>query len=201
MKTKIFTVITLAALVLATSKTTFAATTKDNNISTVLTDVKNISKIEVRGNVELYVSDGANDHVKVYNRYYSESAMVQNQNGVLRIASYKKDKLVVWVTAADLRSISVYDNAVVKSFGNLSGIDLNIDLNDNAMASLNLSAYSASIKVNDNAKANIEGSATECRLVYNQSATVNSTRFVAGNMVRTVNNPYNRKNLEQVAGI
>ncbi|WDF54067.1 GIN domain-containing protein [Mucilaginibacter sp. KACC 22063] len=200
MKTTIFTVIALLGLSVVTTKTTQAATVK-NDVSTVLTDVKNINKIEVRGNVQLYVSDGAYDNVKVYNNYYSESALVQNQNGVLRISSYTKDKLVVWVTAADLRSIKAYDNAEVKSFGNLSGIDLNVELNNNAMASLNIDAYNANITVNDNAKADLKGNATQCALTYNQSATVNSSKFETGKMVRTVNNTYNRKNTEQLAGL
>src|ERR1700712_3950714 len=104
MKTKIFSFVTIAAIVLGIGNNTFAATkdsaAKNNNeVSTVLTNVSKINKIEVRGNVELFVSDGANDQVKVYNRYYSESALVQSQKGVLRITSYSAQKLVVWVTA------------------------------------------------------------------------------------------------------
>src|ERR1700748_424665 len=116
MKTRIFSFITIAAVVLGISNTTFAATKNDSaakstEVSTVLTNVSKISKIEVRGNVELFVSDAENDQVKVYNRYYAESAMVQSQNGVLRITSYSAEKLVVWVKSSQLNSITAYDNA------------------------------------------------------------------------------------------
>src|SRR5258707_625687 len=114
---------------------------------TVLTDISVVNKIEVHGNVELFISDGTTDQVKVYNKYYSESALVQSKNGVLRISSYTPEKLVVWVTANDLRSISAYDNAEVKSFGNMSKIEFDVDLHDNASAKLNLEAYSANVTV------------------------------------------------------
>jgi hypothetical protein len=125
MKTSIFTILAIVALAVGSTNSSFASVKNDNKeVSTVLTNISQISKIEVHGNVELYVSDGNTDQVKVYNQYYAESALVQSQNGVLRISSYKAEKLVVWVTANDLRAISAYDNAAVKSFGSLSKIDL-----------------------------------------------------------------------------
>ncbi|OKS87439.1 GIN domain-containing protein [Mucilaginibacter polytrichastri] len=199
MKTQILTIATVLSLALATSTNTFAAN-HSNNVSTVLTDVKHISKIEVRGNVELYVSDGATDNVKVYDKYYSESALVQNQNGVLRISSYKNEKLVVWVTAAELQSISAYDNASVKSFGKLSGINLDVNLYNHAAANLNMEAYSANINVNDQATANLTGTVNDFNLKYNQSATVNSSNLVATNLSRKVSYDGFAK-AEQVAGL
>src|ERR1700709_1713185 len=131
MKTQIITIATVAVLALGFTKLTYAAPV-NNQAYTVLTDISTINKIEVYGNVELYVSDATTDQVKVYNQYYSESALVQSKNGVLRISSYKNEKLVVWVSAKDLRTISAYDNAEVKSFGSLSKIELNVDLHNNA---------------------------------------------------------------------
>ena len=126
MKTQIITL--FAALTLGIGTTTIAnAATKNNETAVTITNISAINKIEVRGNVQLYVSDGATDQVKVYNKYYGESALVQSKNGVLRIASYKAEKLVVWVTANDLRAISAFDNTEVKSFGNLSKIDFTVD--------------------------------------------------------------------------
>jgi hypothetical protein len=181
MKTQILTIATVLTLALGTVSTTFAATNNkaEEEVSTVLTNVRQINKIEIRGNVQLFVSDGAADQVKVYNKYYAESAMVQNDNGVLRIASYNAKTLVVWVTAADLRAISAYDNSQVKSFGNLSKIELNVDLFNNASAQLNLDAYKASIAVNDRAKADIKGNVNEYTVTHDQSATVNQSELVA----------------------
>src|ERR1700761_206019 len=154
MKTTILTFATIATIVLGIGTKSFAADKNDSaarseEVGTVLTDVTKINKIEVYGNVEVYVSNDQNDQVKVYNRYYSESALLQSRNGVLRISSYAPQKLVVWVKAADLRSISAYDNAEIKSFGKLSQIALDVNLHNNASAQLNLDAFSAKVTVAD----------------------------------------------------
>ena len=180
MKTAIITIFSALVLVSGIANSTYAATAKnDNNTYTVLTDISAINKIEVHGNVELYVSDASSDQVKVYNKYYSESAVVQSKNGVLRITSYKAEKLVVWVSANDLRSISAYDNAEVRSFGKISKIEFDVDLHDNASAKLNLDAYSANVTVKDNAKADLNGSATELNLNRDLDSNVQSKNFTA----------------------
>ncbi|MEO6981193.1 MAG: DUF2807 domain-containing protein, partial [Mucilaginibacter sp.] len=150
MKTQIITIFAALVLAFEVTNSASAATAKnaDNNY-TVLTDVSAINKIEVRGNVQLYISDGSADQVKVYNKYYSQSALVQSKNGVLRITSYSADKLVVWVTANDLRAISAFDNSEVNSFGDISKIEFDVDLHNHASAKLNIDAFSASLTVND----------------------------------------------------
>ncbi|MGZ3812113.1 MAG: GIN domain-containing protein [Mucilaginibacter sp.] len=191
MKTRILSFVTIAAIVLGISSNTFAATkndsaVKNNEVSTVLTNVSKIDKIEIRGNVELFVTDGSNDQVKVYNRYYSESALVQSQKGVLRITSYSAQKLVVWVTANELSAITAYDDAEVRSFGKLSSIEMDITLHNNAYAKLDMGGYSANITVNDRAKADLTGNVNECNLNYTRSASVNSTNFVADHITRNI---------------
>ena len=178
MKTKIFSAITMLTVVLGLTTTTNASTTKDDTY-TVLNDKGAINKIEVHGNVELFVSDASTDQVKVYNKYYSESALVQNKNGVLRITSYKSEKLVVWVSANDLRQISAYDNAEVKSFGKVSKIDFAIDLHDSATAKLNLDAFNADVTVKDNAKAVLSGTANQLNLIRDIESNVKSNNFAA----------------------
>jgi hypothetical protein len=115
----------------------------------------------------------------VYNKYYSESALVESKDGTLRITSYSPEKLVVWVSAKDLRSVSAYDNAAVKSFGTISNIDFNVDLHDNASAKLNLDAFSADVTVNDFADVDLSGSANDFKLNHNFASTVNDHSFKA----------------------
>jgi len=189
MKTRIFSLVAIAAVVLGVGNTTLAATkdsaANNSEVSTVL-KVSKISKIEVRGNVELYVTDGADDQVKVYNHYYSESALIQNQNGVLRISSFADQKLVVWVKAEMLTSIAAYDNAEVKSFGKLSPLEMDVTLYDNAYAKLDVDGYSMNITVSNRAKADLTGNVEQCNLKYDRSAYVNSTDFAAAHINRTV---------------
>src|ERR1700744_528552 len=178
MKTAVLTIFSALVLVVGIANNSNAAGVKNSDSNyTVLTDISAINKIEVRGNVEVYVSDASADQVKVYNQYYNEGALVQSQNGVLRITSYKAEKLVVWVSANDLRSISAYDNAEIKSFGKLSKIDFNVDLHDNASAKLDLDAFNASLTVKDFAKADLSGSANQFNLDSNALTTVNSSSF------------------------
>jgi hypothetical protein len=183
MKKAIFTLFTITAVVLGSINFTYASTAKATQ--TTLTNIGNINKIEVHGNVEVIISNGAKDEVTVNNNYYAENAMVQSEDGVLRIASYKAEKLVVYVTATDLRSISAYDNASVKSDGRLSVISLDVNLYNSAYAGLNLDNYAANITVNDIAKADLSGSSIEYNLTYSYSSTVNRTGLVSMNTNET----------------
>jgi hypothetical protein len=184
MKTGIVTLITIAAIALSTtvSKAATINTTNNNNNAMVNVAVNNISKIEASGNVEVYITNGDKDEVKVFDKYYSKNALVQNRDGVLRISSYSKDKLVVLVTVTDLRTITAYDNAVIKSKGKLSAIDLNVTLNNNASAQLNLDAYAANFTINNRATANLSGNVNDYTVSYSQSSTINKTELVAANV-------------------
>jgi hypothetical protein len=156
---------------------------------TTLANIGTFNKIEVHGNVEVIVSNGEKNKVQVNNNYYAESAMLQGEDGVLRISSYKAEKLVVYVTANDLQAIAAYDNAVVKSDGKLSLVALDVNLYNNAYAGLNLDNYAANITVNDQAKADLSGSAVEYNLTYSQSSTVNRAELIATNVTETVTTP------------
>jgi hypothetical protein len=188
MKTTIATIAILIITVFGFSKVTYAASNNEE-ASTLLTNFGRINQIEVHGNVELYVSDGNEDQVKVYNKYYAESALVQDQDGVLRISSYTAQKLKVWVTVSQLSKLSVYDNATVKSFGKISAIDLNVQLFNTASAKLELDTFAANITLNDHAKADITGSIDEAGFKYDQSAFLNTAMLSALHMEKNVNLP------------
>lgn len=188
MKTKFITLITIAALTLGTTSATFAAN-KGNQEITTLTDISRINAIEAKGNVEVYIVNGTKDGVKVFDNYYGQNALVQTENGTLRITSYKTEKLVVLVTVQDLRSIKAYDNAVIKSDGTLSALELNVELNDNAAAQLKVDALAANFKVNDNAKADISGAINDYELNYSRSSSVNRTDLTAFNQVENITTP------------
>lgn len=184
MKTLILTAALSLATVVGISNTTFAEDGNNAKAATVLTEVNNINAIEVHGNVELFVSNGTADQVKVYNQYYSDNAMVQDEKGTLRIASYGDQKLTVWVTANQLQKLSVYDNASVKSFGKLSAINLDVELYNNATAKLNVDAFGAAITLNNNAKAELAGIVTEGLVKYENAAALKTTDLTATHLVK-----------------
>jgi hypothetical protein len=191
MKKAILTAAIALSVVFGISSSYAAATTPKTGISTVLTEVGNISEIEVHGNVQLYITSGSDEKVKVYNNYYAENALVQQQNGVLRISSYTADKLVVWVTVNDLAKLSVFDNAEVKSFGKFSALDLAVDLHNNALANLDLDAVKASFLLTDRAKADLSGSVEKSDMKYGRATSLNVTNFTAANSTKIVlSKPY-----------
>lgn len=169
MKTKILSISLMFIVLSGILSSTYAATTNSADY-VILNDIKAINKIEIRGNVELFISDKSPEQVKVYNKYYSERALVQSSNGVLRISSYDNEKLVVWISSENLRSVSAYDNAEVKSFGNVSKIEFSIDLHDYATAKLNFDAYSADVTLKDHSKLEMSGTVNE----FNINRSVNS---------------------------
>ncbi len=188
MKTKILTLIALAGLTLTTTSATFA-NTKTNNEITVLKGVERITGIEANGNVEVHITSGNKDAVKVYDSYYNQNALVQNENGVLRISSYNTDKLVIEVTVTDLRSIKASDNAMIKSFGRLSVLDLTVELNNNAGAQLNIDALAARFNIKDRSRADISGNIEDYELNYSRSSTVNRTYLAAAHRTETISTP------------
>jgi|SRR5215217_6137074 len=184
MKTKFTTIIAAVALLVSTSTLTFAGVkTDDNGAAVTSTEIKGIGKInaiEANGNVDVYIMNGDYDAVKVYSDYYGENAVVQNVDGVLHIASYTEDKLMVLVTVNDLKSITANDEAFVKTYGDaLSAKGLSIDLNDEAVGVLKLDALGASITVNDDARADLYGSIENYDLSYSPSATVNKDQLTS----------------------
>jgi hypothetical protein len=180
MKTKILSLI--AMFTIALGQATYASSSTIDAF-TVVNDISTINKIEVHGNVELYISDATHDQVKVYNKYYAERTLVQSKNGVLSIASYTNEKLVVWVSAADLRSVSVFDNSTVTSFGKLSKIEFNVDLHNNATAALNLDAYSTTLTVKDHATASLKGTTEELNLNRAIQTNVKSNDLAVSHLV------------------
>ncbi|MEO7214662.1 DUF2807 domain-containing protein [Mucilaginibacter sp.] len=173
MKIKNLFLTAMIIVALGSFNSAYANTTKDEAF-TILEDVGAINSIEVHGNVQLFITDAPADVIKVYNKYYAESALIQNKNGVLRISSYKDEKLVIWVKANGLRSVSMFDNSQIISFGTLSKIEFSVELHDNAQAKLTLDAYKLTLLVKNNAKAEINGAAEELNL--NREVEQNVTR-------------------------
>ena len=179
MKTTFLTLI--AALTLTIGTSTFASTKTTENGATVLPNITAISKIEAHGNVEIFVTNGTKDGVKVYGDYYSTGTLVQQDKGVLRVTNYDKaQKLIVEVTVTDLRNIAAYDNAVIKS-DKLSLIDLKVDLYNQAYAGLVLNNYATTLNVHGQAKADISGNVDNYSLVYGSGTTVNRSQLAAVN--------------------
>jgi len=180
MKTSIKTVFAATLALVVLSNAAFASSdVKDSNKVTVLNQVKNISKIEVKGNVEVILVQAPTESVKVYDSYYSKNALVQQQDGVLRISSYQKETLSVAVYVRNLSAIEAEGDANIKTFGKVNFLSLNIDLKGNAKADINANTVNMYTSVKDSASLKLSGSTTAHYALLGSKAKLNMDQFAA----------------------
>ena len=157
----------------------FANKTTDNPQVTVLAEVKKVNKINVAGNVELILVQSADESVKVYDNYFSKNALVQQKDGELRISSFEKETLTVVVYLAQINEITASNDASVKTSGKFNGLDLSVNLKDNASAQLNTNTISLNTNVNGNANLTLSGTTETLNAVLGSVAKVNMDNFAA----------------------
>lgn len=151
---------------------------------TELTWIQDFYKIEVHGNVQLHLLSGDKNKIEMNNTYFNHNALVQVENGVLRITCYRAERLDVWVTAKDLRALNAYDSVLVQTYGKFMALEFDVELFDKAKANLNLECCFTNIELNDSSMANISGSAIESEFINNYASTLNATNFTAGQISR-----------------
>src|ERR1700750_1021007 len=75
---------------------------------TKLTWLSNFYKVQVHGNVRLHLLQGEKNGVEMAGNYFNHNALLQVENGVLRITCYRTECLDVWVTVYDLNALEAY---------------------------------------------------------------------------------------------
>ncbi len=177
----------VAALGLVTISTSAFANDNANNISktskesnyTILKEVKNINKIVVSGNVEVFVVQAPTESVKVYDNYYSKNALVQQKDGVLRISSFEAAPLTVTVYVRNISSIEATDNASVKTYGKVNFLSLDVLLRDKASADINANTVNLYTSIKDQASLKLSGSTEEHYALMATSAKMTTDHFIA----------------------
>lgn len=152
--------------------------TKVNNV-TILNQVKNINKIVVSGNVDVFVMQTPTEGVKVYDSYYSKNALVQQKDGVLRISSFEKERLAVTVYVRNISAIEASDNAAVKTYGKVNFLSLDVILKDRASADINANTINLYTSVKDNSSLKLSGATEEHYALMGTSAKMTTGSFVA----------------------
>lgn len=196
MKTSIKTLFAAAlTLVILTSSAFASSDVKSNNV-TVLNQVKNITKLEIKGNVDVILVQAPTESIKVNDSYYSKNALVQEKEGVLRISSFEKERLTVTVYVRNLSSIEAGDNATVKTFGKISFLSLDVILKDKATADINATTINLYSSIKDNAKLVLSGSTTDHYAVLGSQAKMSMDQFTADNTtVNTIAPVYAKVNV------
>ncbi|MES2417438.1 MAG: DUF2807 domain-containing protein [Bacteroidota bacterium] len=165
-------------LIVLTGSAFASSAVKEKNI-TVLNQVKNINKIVVNGNVEVILVQAPTESVKVYDSYYAKNALVQQQEGVLRISSFQKETLTVAVYVRNLSSIEAADNSIIKTFGKVNFLSLAVILKDKATADINASTISLYTSVKDNASLKLSGTTTDHTAMLGSLAKMSMDQFTA----------------------
>lgn len=179
MKTSIKTLFAAVLTLVVFTGSAFASSEVTESNVTVLNQVKNISKIEVKGNVELILVQAPVESVKVYDNYYSKNALVQQQDNVLRISSFQAKTLTVTVYVRNLSAIEAADNATVRTAGKVSFLSLDVILSDKATADINANTVNLYTSVKDNASLKLSGTTTEHYAVLGSQARLSMDQFAA----------------------
>ena len=161
LKTKLFASLYVALFILIVISGTKKVNAVENApVVTELKDKAIISKIYVKGNVEVFITQGEEQSIKVYDNYYGKNALTQIENdGTLRISSYSDKKLSVWVTVENLKSIEAHDQAVVYSVNKITALELQVTLTHSALAHLEIDTYEINTNISDSSKLELVGKA------------------------------------------
>lgn len=162
--------------------TTFAAQADSGKkMATVLPTLKNFRKISVSGNVELILIQDAEENVKVYNDYYANNALVQQNADVLRISSFGKEKLTVMVHVKNLYAIEAQDHASVKTYGSFNLLGLDVVLHDQATADINANTVSLTTMAGEGTQLRLAGTTDNYTAKIGDNANLNLEGFTAQN--------------------
>ncbi|WP_026899374.1 GIN domain-containing protein [Daejeonella oryzae] len=166
--------IVLAFVVIIISSSRPAKATDANAKVTELASVKNIQKIILNGNVEVFLTQGITENLRIYDDYYSKNALVQWENGELRISSFEDHKLSVWITVKNLSDIEANGNSVIRTTNKLSSVDLNVNLLDGAKAKLDARVYNLNTHVSGSSKLEMRGEAENQQITLSDASVYES---------------------------
>ncbi|RYD77252.1 MAG: hypothetical protein EOP55_09705 [Sphingobacteriales bacterium] len=182
MKNSIKTLFVAALTVVAlSSATTKVNATEVNSSYTALTKVKNITKIAVSGNVKLILVQDGKESIEVFDKYYANNALVQQQGSELRISSFSKDALTVIAHVNNISSIEASNTSSVLTSGNFNLLNLNIVLKDKATATVNTNTVSLTTIINDGTSLNLLGTTENHTAVLGNEAKIKMDDFAAAN--------------------
>ncbi|MFC4211773.1 GIN domain-containing protein [Pedobacter lithocola] len=180
MKTSIKTLFATALTTAILGTASIAAIANENNNNyTNLTSVKNISKIKISGNVKLVLIQDAKESVEVYDNYFAKNALVQQQNGELRISSFTSEPLTIIAHVNNLSAIEASNTSSIITSGNFNLLNLNVVLNDNATADIKANTVSLTTHINGTSNLALSGSTENYTAILGSVAKIKMNDFAA----------------------
>jgi hypothetical protein len=183
MKTSVKTLFALFTGIILLSNTVSVKAAEPTNHITTLSSVKDIRKIVVSGNVNLLLVQGNKESIKVYDKYYSKNALVQQQGGTLRISSYADRPLSIVVYVKELNAIEANNEAKVRTEGCFQLLNLDVRLKDNASANINAKTVNLFTSVKGASALKIAGTADQHAIEMCDLGNLTLDKFAAGETV------------------
>lgn len=180
MKTSVKTLFALFTGIILLSNTAALKAAEPTSHITTLSSVKDIRKIVVSGNVNLLLVQDNKESIKVYDKYYSKNALVQQQGGTLRISSYADRPLSIVVYVKELNAIEANNEAKVRTEGCFQLLNLDVRLKDNATADINAKAVNLFTSVKGASALKIAGTADQHAIEMCDLGSLTLDQFAAG---------------------
>jgi len=180
MKTSVKTLFTLLTGIILLANTAAVKAAEPIRHITTLSSVKDIRKIVVSGKVNLLLVQDSKESIKVYDKYYSKNALVQQQGGTLRISSYADRPLSIVVYVKELNAIEANNEARVRTEGCFKLLNLDVRLRDNASADINAKTVSLFTSVKGASALKIAGTADQHAIEMCDLGNLTLDQFAAG---------------------
>ncbi|HEY1006887.1 MAG TPA: DUF2807 domain-containing protein [Sphingobacteriaceae bacterium] len=152
--------------------------------TTILADIRDLSRIEVSGNVELLLSQGEKEQVEVYDQAESRGRKIRFNEGTLQIRS--AEKLTVLVTVSNLQSLEASGQAVIRSLNRISSIDLDVRLRDQARGMLEAEALNLTATLEGTSRMDLSGQAENQVIALSEGSRLQAAAFRARNRSLTI---------------
>lgn len=151
---------------------------------TILADIRDLSRIEVSGNVELLLSQGGKEQVELYDQADPRGRKVRFSDGTLQIRS--AEKLTVLVTVSNLQSLEASGQAVIRSLNRISSIDLDVRLRDQARGMLEAEAFNLTAMLEGGSRMDLSGQAENQVITLSEVSRLQAAAFRARNRSLTI---------------
>ncbi|HEY0897486.1 MAG TPA: DUF2807 domain-containing protein [Sphingobacteriaceae bacterium] len=154
--------------------------------TTILADIRGISRIEVSGNVELLLNQAVKEQVDLYGKRDSRKRNIRFEDGVLQIHSQDEERITVVVGVNNLQSVDASGKAVVRSLNRLSSIDLDICLKDHARGSVDAEALNFTAILEGSAQMDLTGQAENQTIRMSEASQLEAPEFEAQSRTLTI---------------
>lgn len=141
--------------------------------------VSGCSKIEVRGNITVFISQGTKEGARVQTDEPMAKVSLKRKGTKLMISSSEKERVMLYLTVKDLQRIDAADHAIVRSTGKVRFPVLQIFVEGNAEVEVNVISKDLYTVIKQGAILKLSGSTDRHTSVKDDTSLLNTNSFAA----------------------